>query len=117
MDEAHIIESLITGNSLATVMMPDVAIPSNKPKHLEGFLLPHVLIRNNEFWGFTRCVHNAHTLGGHVMKDPTVFAYGNNIEKTFISFTYGSEKMNWMPLIRYESHEFIIKEDYERLVV
>ncbi|WP_028313949.1 hypothetical protein [Desulfatibacillum aliphaticivorans] len=113
MDDSNIIQALLEGASLSTVMMPDANIPTNRPRHWEGFLLPNILINNGLFWGFTRAAHCVHVLGQFVIKEPNTFCYGNNEEKVFFSFSGESDTVCWMPLERYEHHNFVIKNDYE----
>ena len=113
MEQSATIQALINGSSLATFMIPDASIPTNKPRHLEGFQLHNIIINKGIFWGFTRNAHGAHVLGQYIIKEPNTFCYSNNDQKVFLSYAFGSEVACWMPLERYEQHEFVLREDYE----
>jgi hypothetical protein len=105
-----LIQKLIDGYSLYTYMVPDDSIPTNKPLHCEGFYLPHVLIKDDTFWGMARTVHVSHskeTFGfGH-------FAYTNHRSGLFLSYNPSTSNITFMSTKRYKRHEFIVKDNWK----
>ena len=57
MTDAEIIQGILEGCSLRTFMVPDPAMPSNYPEHIESYDLPHVIINGNQFWGKAETAH------------------------------------------------------------
>ena len=57
MTDADIIEKILDGWSLRTFMVPDPAIPSNAPRHMESYDLPHLVIHGDLFWAWSRTLH------------------------------------------------------------
>ena len=76
MDDWEIVEKLLNGSSLRTVMTPDPSLPSNSPEHIEGFDLPHVIITKDHFWGKSETAHLVHVMGEAKFGE-VAFCYAN----------------------------------------
>ncbi|MFB3924410.1 MAG: hypothetical protein ACE14T_00020 [Syntrophales bacterium] len=113
MNSEELVAKLLDGASLKTVMIPDVSIESNRPKHLECFQLPHIIIKGNLFWGMSRNAHCHHLLGAFVSPYGSSFIYGNSPDRVFFSFNLLPEGLTGMPLERYEFHRFVCHRNYE----
>jgi len=104
---------LLSGYSLRTFMMPDSAIPSNNPEHVECYRLPHVLIFDDQFWGKTE---TAHISCGeqHLSETPCAFCY-TSFGQLFFSYNPSINGGVLMSKRRYKQHDWVLKADY-RLV-
>ncbi len=112
MNSENIVQDLINGASLCTEMIPDASIPSNRPKHLEGFNLPNIIIDGDVFWGMGRAVHCSSRIGEFLLREPACFCYSNGPNGLFISMTPVTKGVSLMPIERYEHHRFFVKNDY-----
>lgn len=104
MTDADLIEKVLDGWSLRTFMVPDPAIPSNAPRHMESYDLPHLVINGDRFWAWSRTLHLM------VHDDAPVanlsFCY-SNIENIFCSYRPGVENgLRIMAKSRYAKHEW-----------
>ena len=104
MTDADIIEKVLDGWSLRTFMVPDPAIPSNAPRHMESYDLPHLVINGDHFWAWSRTLHLM------VYDDAPVanlaFCY-SNIGNIICSYRPDAEKgLRIMAKDRYAEHEW-----------
>lgn len=109
MTDKEIIEKLIDGASLRTYMVPDDAIPSNSPEHIETYNLPHVVIQGDCFFGKTETAHVAYE-PGQPPHPAMSFCY-TNIGHLFCSYTPNSGAGMYMSKMRYKAHRWVLKED------
>lgn len=108
-----IIESVIEGASLRTVMIPDDVIPSNNPLHIESYDLPHVIVNGGYFWGKSETAHLGQTLG-QPPRNTGSFCY-TNIGNIFSYFSHDPNTLLLYNKKRYKSHSWRTKGDF-RLV-
>ncbi len=113
MTDKDIVKQLINGASLRTFMVPDEAIPSNYPEHIETFDLPHLIIKGEAFWGKSESVHAGYKLGEKIYP-PCSFCY-TNITDLFCSYTPSTNACVFMDKKRYRKHNWLFKNNY-RLV-
>lgn len=115
--DSQIIEKLLSGASLRTVMTPDDDIPGNRPLHDEHFDLPHVIINDGTFFGITK----DSLLLNHNKDEPAMAFYYSNLEEIFgvISpidmFFRQDKKINFLIASqkRYKQHQWKIKSNSE----
>ena len=112
MDDQKVIQKLIDGGSLYTYMVPDDSIPTNRPLHAEGFCLSNIVIAKDVFWGMSRPGHLAYD-NTRVISQSSFFCYTNGFNGIFFNYNPREEAMSLMPLNRYKSHEFIVKDNWE----
>lgn len=113
MDGKEIVDKISDGASLRTFMVPDDDIPSNHPEHIESYTLPHILIKDNYFFGKTETAHIAY-LPGEPPHPQMSFCY-TNIGNIFCSYTPSERAGLFMSKKRYRKHIWTLKKDY-RLV-
>jgi len=110
-ENQRIINALLSGCSLRTFMIPDDAIPTNNPEHLECYSLPHVLIFDDQFWGKTQTAHiGCHE--GYVSENPCAFCY-TSFGELFFSYTSALSGGVLMSKRRYKHHEWLLKPDFK----
>ncbi|NCU33586.1 MAG: hypothetical protein EOM23_11810 [Candidatus Moranbacteria bacterium] len=110
-DDTKIVEQLLCGASLRTVMIPDPSIPTNYPMHIETYNLPHVIANGNFFWAFSGSNHLSYRIGTGTTGISS-FAY-TNIKSMFCSSSSVSMKACLMSLFRYRQHNWILKNNYK----
>ncbi len=98
-----IIESILEGGGLKSVMIPDSSIPSNRPRHTECYRFHHLLLRGDYLWAMTRKSHVMDRERAGYDFVNCSFAYSMGIENIFS--TIGRDVV-WMPMERYESFEW-----------
>jgi hypothetical protein len=103
----EIIDKVLDGCTLRTFMIPDPAIPSNSPEHLEGVELTHIIITGDLMWAKTDATHLYHTLGS-LLHDLHAWCYSSPID-LFGSYTPKASKLFLMFKSRYKKHVFITK--------
>jgi hypothetical protein len=119
--DRDIIEKLLNGWTLKTLMEPDSDIASNGPSHLENLTLQGVILKENIFWGYTLHHHlnissiDYFLLGGD-FKIGT-FLYTNMGGKEFFSYVMedmvtNSYQQILFPISRYYSHRWVLVDDY-----
>lgn len=109
-DDAEIIGELLNGASIRTFMVPDSAIPSNFPEHIETYDLPHVIINGDYFWAKSENAHLGYTVG---QQDWSVssFCY-TNICPIFCSHMPAFNVACLMSRFRYKTHCWNLKDNY-----
>ncbi|MBO1352261.1 MAG: hypothetical protein EBE86_035090 [Hormoscilla sp. GUM202] len=111
MKDSELIEHLINGYSLHTVMVPDPFFPKNRPEHLESYSLNNVVINGKYFWGMSG--------GGHFFCQGNQFGnsrfYYSNINRIFFTTDSNATLAVMMDKCRYKEHNWQIKGDYELL--
>ena len=113
MTDADIIEKVLDGWSLRTFMVPDPAIPSNAPRHMETYDLPHLVIDGGRFWAWSRTLHLM--VYNDVPETNLSFCY-SNIENIFCSYRPDAENgLRIMAKSRYAEHEWTLRRRH-RLV-
>lgn len=102
----EIISGLLNGDSLRTFMVPDPALSSNYPEHMESFDLLHIVISGDYFWAKTATAHLMH-------KTMTVesFCY-TNTGNIFCSYHPDSNMVNFMNRKRYKKHSWQLIGNY-----
>ncbi len=110
MTDKEIIDKLLNGASLRTFMIPDEAIPSNYPEHIETYDLPHVIINGEYFWAKSETRHLIHTLGS-LDTGIVAFCY-TNIDNIFGSYNPDTNGIRFMNKKRYKKHVWSLKGDY-----
>lgn len=111
--ESPVIERLINGASLRTLMVPDDSIPGNHPEHVETYDLPHIIIKGDQFWGNSGTSHLFHSEKGGP-SEKISFSYPN-MGNCFCSFTPSKNLVMMMSQSRYKKHEWRLRDNY-RLV-
>ena len=111
MTDEEIIQGILEGCSLRTFMMPDPAIPTNRPEHMESFDLPHVIINGAHFWGKTENSH-LHHVPGDASCDLTAFCY-TNMADVFCMYTPNPGTGALMRRDRYKTHEWKLVRNYK----
>ncbi|MBI3803049.1 MAG: hypothetical protein HY282_04735 [Nitrospirae bacterium] len=113
MTNQEIVRRLLDGGSLRTFMIPDDAMASNRPEHIETYDLPHVIINGDSFWGKSETAHLFHAVGSEG-RGEVAFAY-SNIGPIFCSFNPFTRGARLMSKKRYKRHEWIVRDQF-RLV-
>lgn len=113
MTDQEIVLRLLEGASLRTVMVPDDAMASNRPEHIETYDLPHLLINGDSFWGKSETTHLGHAPGSGKTGE-VAFAY-TNIGPLFCSYNPFTRGARLMSKKRYKKHEWVLR-DHFRLV-
>ena len=73
MTDEEIIQGILEGCSLRTFMVPDPAISTNRPEHIESYDLPHVNIKGKHFkgeignWSFVLRFHSERNGPVHIL--------------------------------------------------
>ena len=119
MTDDEVIAKILDGYSLRTLMVPDPAIPTNRPEHVESYDLPHVVIDGDRFWGKSETAHLFHTHGDAERKlipgDPrnglASFCYGN-VGEFFFSYTPDRGRISSIEKIRYKQHAWSLRGNY-----
>ena len=106
-----LIQKLVDGYSLYTYMVPDDAMPTNRPLHCEGFYLPHIIITGDVFWGISRAAHLVHNHGSSNIGILS-FYYTNHSNGLFFSYNPGMNGITLMSIKRYKRHKFIFKDNW-----
>ena len=100
-DDQAVIDQVRSGQSLSITMIPDGAIPSNLPWHLESFQIPHVLVKDDTLWGFTGTNHLSIREMGSDNIVPTCFSYSINRSGAFLSSGRHTGILKLLPMNRY----------------
>ena len=106
---SDIIDKVLDGCTLRTVMIPDPAIPSNHPEHLEGVELPHIVISENLMWAKSDATNLNHTFGSS-SGSLCAWCYSSPAD-IFASYAPEFSKLFLMFKSRYKKHDFITKND------
>ena len=110
MNDDDIVDKILAGWSLSTVMVPDPFLPSNRPEHLETVALPHVIVTGQSFWAKSEPVHFIHA--------PRIMEFGvcawcyTNRGDHFCSYAPGPSSFRLMRRARYKRHEWRLHEDH-----
>ncbi len=105
-----IVEAVLGGCGLKSVMIPDSSIPSNRPRHLECYRFPHVILKGERLWAMTR---QAHVVERERSNNNFVlygFGYSIGVNDIFYTLTDRGRKRGlptWMPMSRYESFKWM----------
>ena len=113
MSNDEIIEKILNVASLRTFMIPDAAMPSNFPEHIETYELPHIIINGEWFWGKTENTHSEVVLGTS-LRPKGSFCY-TNIGEIFCSYIEHLSSALMMSKKRYKQHAWFFKDNF-RLV-
>ena len=111
MTDEEIIKGILEGCSLRTFMVPDPAIPSNHPEHIESFDLSHVIIDGNHFWGKANAGH-LHYLPGKRQMELIAYCYSNSVN-FFCAYNPKENMVSVMRKDRYKSHEWRLIRNYK----
>ena len=122
--DRDIIEKLLHGWTLKTLMEPDSSIETNGLAHLENLTLKNVIVKDDTFWGYTSHHHLSISSTDYFLQGGTFriisFLYSNFGGKRFLSTV--SEKMDtheyfqgMLSLSRYKSHHWVLINDYEEI--
>lgn len=109
-NDQQIIERILDGCSLRTVMVPDPELPSNRPEHVESYDLPHVVISGTTFWAKSRSSHLFHLVGEADM-GRVAFCY-TNAGDHFCSFNDTNNKGVAFSRFRYKKHRWHLAKNY-----
>ncbi len=112
MTDEEIIKGILEGRSLRTFMVPDPAMPSNYPEHIESYDLPHVIINGGTFWGKTEAGHLVHVLGEAPYSGLNAYCY-SNMEGVFCAFCLEDGSAALMRKDRYKTHEWNLIGNYK----
>ncbi len=110
MNGPDIIAGILDGQSLRTRMVPDPALPTNNPEHVETYDLPHVIIKGDLFWGKSETAHLS--VDGDRPIGNVAFCYTNSAD-VFVS--YGPEvsgRPYVMRVSRYRELDWVLKKNY-----
>jgi len=102
-----IVEALLAGASLRSVMVPDSSIPTNRPTHVETYDFPHVVAKDGWFWAFSGTAHCLHSYGEGVLAT-VQFCYTNQAP-FFCSVTPSLEMGILMSRRRYREHRWLLR--------
>lgn len=119
MTDDEVIAKILDGYSLRTSMVPDPAIPTNRPEHVESYDLPHVIIDGDRFWGKSETAHLFHTHGdagrNFIPGDPqsglAAFCY-SNAGGLFFSYTPDQGRLSTIKKSRYKKHAWALCHNY-----
>lgn len=111
MNDRELIDQLLDGCSLRTLMVPDPALPENAPEHLESYELPHVIVRGELFWAKSATTHLSIADGQPIGN--VSFCYANHGD-VFCSFAPGyKDGLYFMPKKRYTVHEWRLRKNFK----
>ena len=116
MTDDEVIAKILDGYSLRTSMVPDPAIPTNRPEHVESYDLPHVVIDGDRFWGKSDTVHLFHTHGdternlipGDTRNGLAAFCCSNKGD-LFFSYTPDQDRLSTINRSRYKKHAWALR--------
>ena len=120
-NDGDIIEKLLEGWTLKTLMEPDASIPSNGEAHLETMALRGIIVKGDVFWAHSLHHHLAisSTDYFHVEGPPTVitFFYTNlGGKKLFSLMMEDLSQHRWaqrlFPSNRYREHRWVLMNDF-----
>ncbi len=122
--DKDIIEKLLNGWTLKTLMEPDSSIETNGLAHLENLTLRNIIVKDNIFWGYTSHHHLSISSTDYFLQGGAFriisFLYSNFGGKRFLSTV--SEEMNtheyfqgMLSLSRYKFHHWILVNDHEEI--
>ena len=119
MTDDEVIAKILAGYSLRTSMVPDPAIPTNRPEHVESYVLPHVVIDGDRFWGKSETAHLFHTHGdaernfipGDPQKGLAAFCYSNTGD-LFFSYTPDQGRLSTIKKSRYKKHAWVLRPNH-----
>jgi hypothetical protein len=122
-EDKEMIERLLDGWTLKTLMEPDSAITSNGGFHLENLALKAVIVKGEIFWGYTLHHHLGISSTDYFLNGPPLiysFLYTNFSRKRFFSFLTtnlaGQDAgQRLAPITRYHSHRWVMMRDYEKI--
>lgn len=109
-NDREIIEKILEGSSLRTVMVPDPALTSNRPEHVESYDLPHIVINGGTFWGKTRNTHLFHVRGERIA-GCAAFCY-TNAGENFFGLSLPSNNLVAFSRHRYKDYRWILVKNY-----
>ena len=107
---ADLIDKVLDGYTLRTFMIPDPAIPSNHPEHLEGVELTHMVITENLMWAKSEATHLNHSFGSS-SGSLCAWCYSSPAD-IFASYAPATCKLFLMFKSRYKKHVFVTKNNY-----
>lgn len=111
MTDQEIVQRLLDGASLRTLMIPDDAMASNRPEHIETYDLPHLLINGSTFWGKSETAHLFHARGSEG-RGEVAFAY-TNIGPLFCCYDPFLREARLMSKKRYKKHEWVVRDQFK----
>ena len=123
-NDGILIDHLLEGWTLKTLMEPDSSIPSNGDSHLETMALRGIIIKGRTFWAYSLHHHLAisSTDYFHVEGPPTAitFLYTNLGQKKIFSLIMEDiAQHRWaqrlFPLNRYREHRWVLLSDFEEI--
>ena len=121
--DREIIEKLLNGWTLKTLMEPDPEIITNGPAHLENLTLKIVFVKDGHFWGHTLHQH-LNIMGDYFVPEECVaivsFLYSNIGNKKYFSIIAEriAERIYTQSIgycSRYKSHKWVLLDDYEEI--
>lgn len=123
--DREIIQKLLNGWTLKTLMEPDIISDPNELPHLENLTLRAVVIKDDIFWGYTLHHHLSITSIDYFLpscQPPCLnsFLYSNFGEKNFFcnvveNLVDHQFTQSIAPLSRYRFHQWILVRDYEEI--
>ncbi len=107
------IQKVVEGAGLKSMMIPDPVLPGNRPRHIECYRFPHMLVKDDRIWAMTRHTHvverepagNNYIVGG--------FGYSIGMHNIFYTLSNNgpnSGVISWMPMSRYEKFQWMAEE-------
>ncbi len=123
-EDKEMIDKLLHGWTLKTLMEPDSQIPSNGEAHLETMALRGIIIKDDTFWAYSLHHHLAisSTDYFHVEGPPTAitFLYTNLGQKKIFSLIMEDiAQHRWaqriFPTSRYRQHRWVLANDFEEI--
>ena len=107
----EIIQGILDGCSLRTFMVPDPAMPTNYPEHIESYDLPHVIINGAHFWGKAEYGH-LHHIPGDAPYGLNAYCYTNAAD-IFCALHADNGYVALMRKDRYKIHEWKLVRNYK----
>ncbi len=123
--DVAVMKAVRRGAGLSSSMIPDPAMPSNAPEHIESYQEPHMVLHEGYGWGITRASHliyrkkiasNAKRYGRSQKESiapPLSFIYllGSSV-RFFASYSIAWQLAQWMMCERYKRFNWQLDENW-----
>lgn len=110
-----IINTILDGYTISSVMVPDPTLPSNQPAHDETYRFQHVFMDGERFWVQTNCAHRG-VRNNSYHKATSSFFYSEGYKEQMM--TYAAETntliLGSIPA-RYAEFSWRLRSDYEQV--
>lgn len=118
----ELIDRLLQGDTIFTVMSPDTSVDQTAPDHIEGFLMTPCVAMERHVWGATDTLLIGHDAVAEAGGQPLQFFYTDMrnyfctmVCNRFTTMASGPMVANFGTVARYKLHEFRAVADHRQV--